>query len=72
MAEDDDGDGAVHGLVRIAIRHGELIDKKFLEGLTDREIKELVQINRMLDAEEESYFASIKADIVMIGEMRHG
>jgi len=45
---------------QIRLRHGLLIDKKFLEGLTKRETDELVQINRILDAAEEKYYAPIK------------
>lgn len=51
---------------QIGIRHGKLVDKKFLEGLTARESEELAQINKMLDASEETYYVSIKADIAMI------
>lgn len=45
---------------QILIRHGLLIDKKFLEGLTNEELNELKQINRILDASEEKYYAPIK------------
>ena len=42
----------------IRTRHGLLIDKKFLEGLTEEEEKELVQINCLLDTFEEKYYAT--------------
>ncbi len=45
---------------QIRVRHGLLVDKKFLEGLTKRESNELTQINRILDAAEEKYYAPIK------------
>ena len=45
---------------QIRVRHGFLVDKKFLEGLTERETDELTQINRILDASEEKYYAPIK------------
>ncbi|MCI0691605.1 N-6 DNA methylase [candidate division KSB1 bacterium] len=45
---------------QIRVRHGLLVDKKFLEGLTERESNELIQINRILDASEEKYYAPIK------------
>jgi hypothetical protein len=45
---------------QIRVRHGLLVDKKFLEGLTKRESNELTQINRILDASEEKYYAPIK------------
>ncbi len=45
---------------QIGIRHSVLVDKRFLEGLTNREANELTQINRLLDASEEKHFTSIK------------
>lgn len=41
-------------------RHSLLVDKKFLEGLTEIETNELTQINHLLDALEEKYYAPIK------------
>ena len=42
------------------IRHGMLVDKKFLEGLSKREDEELLLINRLLDVVMEEYYAPIK------------
>lgn len=40
-------------LRRIRVRHGFLVDKKFLEGLSPSESNELQQINRAIDSAEE-------------------
>ena len=47
-------------------RHGELVDKKFLTGLTSEEVSELNKINQTLDKSEEEYYDSIKRDIADI------
>ncbi len=47
-------------LEQLRVRHSLLVDKKFLEGLTKKELNELAQINRLLDASEEKYYAPIK------------
>ncbi len=44
----------------IRARHRLLVDKKFLEGLTEIETNELTRINHLLDALEEKYYAPIK------------
>ncbi|MGH8056983.1 MAG: hypothetical protein ACREOH_07050, partial [Candidatus Entotheonellia bacterium] len=41
-------------------RHGSLVDKKFLDGLSEPESTELERINRLLDAAEASYYAPIR------------
>lgn len=51
---------------QIRIRHSLLVDKKFLKGLTKRELDELTQINRLLDAAEEKYYASIKEALATV------
>jgi hypothetical protein len=50
----------------LRIRHGLLVDKKFLEGLTEEELNELAAINRLLDEAEEVYFAPIKDALTKI------
>ena len=45
---------------QIRVRHSSLVDKKFLGELTTRDTNELSQINRILDASEEKYYAPIK------------
>lgn len=52
---------------QLRIRHGNLVDKKFLVGLTGEEQQELDQINYMLDAAEEKHYAPIKNKLAMIG-----
>ena len=44
---------------QLRYRHGRLVDKKFTEGLSSVEARELNQINRLLDAAEASYYAPI-------------
>jgi type I restriction-modification system DNA methylase subunit len=44
---------------QLRYRHGRLVDKKFTEGLSSTEIRELNQINRLLDAAEASYYTPI-------------
>lgn len=47
--------------IKLSARHSQLVDKKFLEGLTEIETVELAQINRALDEVEEGFYAPIKA-----------
>jgi len=42
-------------------RHSQLVDEKFLRGLTNDEADELAQINIALDAAEEAWYAPTKA-----------
>lgn len=51
---------------QLRVKHGLLVDKKFLEGLTERESNELFQINRLLDALEEKYYAPIKEALIIV------
>lgn len=51
---------------QILTRHSALIDKKFLEGLTNEEADELILINRYLDAAEEAYRAPIMGILASI------
>ena len=44
---------------QLRYRHGRLVDKKFAEGLSSIEARELTQIERLLDAAETSYYAPI-------------
>lgn len=51
---------------QILTRHSALIDKKFLDGLTNEEADELILINRYLDAAEEAYHAPIMKTLAAI------
>jgi hypothetical protein len=51
---------------QIRARHGVLIDKKFLTGLTEKQAGELAHINRLLDIAEEKHFATIKKTLIAI------
>jgi hypothetical protein len=44
---------------QLRYRHGQLVDKKFTEGLSNVETQELNHIKRLLDAAEASYYAPI-------------
>jgi hypothetical protein len=44
---------------QLRYRHGRLVDKKFIEGLSSVEAQELNHIKRLLDAAEASYYAPI-------------
>lgn len=48
---------------RFRAKHGQLVDKKFLAGLTEEEAEELTHIKQTLDESEEAYFAPIKAKL---------
>ncbi len=50
---------------QIHAMHGMLVDKQFLKGLTKREEIELKQINRILDASEEKYYAPVKKALIL-------
>ncbi len=50
------------------IRHGELIGKKHLEGLTNEEAQELEQINVEINASLDEYYAPIKIDLGLLIE----
>lgn len=51
---------AIETLNQLRTRHGVLIDKKFLDGLTEAEAGELAEINAALDAADEEYYRSVK------------
>ena len=46
-------------MMDIYIRHGELVDKKFLDGLTAEESQELEQINKWLDEIDAPHFVEV-------------
>lgn len=48
-------------------RHGSLVDKKFLDGLSESERTELERVNRLLNAAEASYYAPIKDALARAG-----
>lgn len=48
------------------LRHGELVDKKFLDGLTAEETIELSRNNHLLDASEVSFYAPIEDYLLSI------
>ena len=45
---------------RLRDRHGDLVDLKFLRGLTEAEANELAALNGALDAIEEPFYRPIK------------
>lgn len=56
----------IKAIEQTRVRHSLLVDKKFLEGLTERESNELAQINRLLDDSEEKYYAPIKETLATV------
>ena len=50
---------------QLRMRHGRLVDKKFIEGLLDSEVQELSRIDQLLDAAETSYYAPITEALAM-------
>lgn len=42
-------------------RHGELVDKKFLDGLSPEEEQELAEIRRQLDEHEAAFYRPMEA-----------